>query len=184
MADKVAPVVQSESKEIALVERGDTGKGSELVNLDPSKGRVSYYSTLVANTPTDKVRIYRALTGDATPLSTVLNKVVDVENVILHTVDITDQLTGEVRMGIRIVLVAPNGVMYGCVSKGVKDSLAKLGVVYGPFPWTGGALVKPVQKGKAPKAFFSLEIPTDEEMGDYRKAKKLAEEKAAGGGKK
>lgn len=178
MADTTAVKPPVTETALVPVERGNTGAGAEHVNLDPNKGRVSHWTSMPQDTMTDKVRVYRALQGDAKPLDSFIGKVIEVENVVVHPVDLTDPITGEVKTGARIVLIAPNGTMVGCVSNGVFDSIKKLGATFGPLPWTDGMLVKPaIVKTRRGFRTYQLELPTTDEVTEYTSAKELAAKK-------
>jgi hypothetical protein len=148
------------------------------VELDPTKGRVGYYSSLKPTDNTSRSRLYNAMVGNAKPLEDAMGDIVLIEHIIATPVEIKDGLTGEIKPAVRTILVQPNGVMFGCVSEGIRNSIRKLAGVFSEPPWDGGLELKVLsQKAKVGRVYY-LERPTDAEIEAFHKKQKEADDKA------
>ena len=101
--------------------------------LDAEAMRVELFSSF----PKDDVnKVIKYMQGRATPLSEVIGKTLLIEHVLAHRVEMTDEETGEITLGDRIVLVTPKGDAYQAVSAGVRRSLQLIFHFKGVPPWT------------------------------------------------
>ena len=92
------------------------------------------YCSIHAESQEDRLDIYEAV-SNSMPLDDMVGKVVEVENVIIQPIEMTDNATGEVALRNRIVLITPNGDAYGCTSTGVETSMRNLFAIVGCPPW-------------------------------------------------
>ena len=100
--------------------------------LDPQAIAVDVWSSFPQG---DANRVIKYMQGKATPLSEVIGKQLLVEHVLAHRVEMTDEETGEITLGDRIVLVTPKGDAYQAVSAGVRRSLQLIMHFKGVPPW-------------------------------------------------
>ena len=66
------------------------------------------YCSIHADTQEDRLDIYEAVSNSLS-LDDMVGKVVEVENVIIQPVEMTDNATGEIMQRNRIVLITPQG---------------------------------------------------------------------------
>lgn len=103
------------------------------------------YCSIHADTQEDRLDIYEAVSNSES-LDDMVGKVVEVENVIIQPVEMTDNATGEVTLRNRIVLITPDGEAYGCTSTGVETSMRNLFAIVGCPPWTPAIAFEVVKK--------------------------------------
>ena len=103
------------------------------------------YCSIHAETQADRLDIYEAV-SNSLPLDDMVGKVVEVENVIIQPVEMTDNATGEQVMRNRIVLITPTGDAYGCTSTGVETSMRNLFAIVGCPPWNPAIAFDVVKK--------------------------------------
>ena len=103
------------------------------------------YCSIHAETQNDRLDIYEAV-SNSLPLDDMVGKVVEVENVIIQPVEMTDNATGEQTVRNRIVLITPKGDAYGCTSTGVETSMKNLFAIVGCPPWSPAIAFDVVKK--------------------------------------
>lgn len=106
---------------------------STITNDAPEFSR-GMFCSIHAETQADRLDIYEAV-SNSLPLDDMVGKVVEVENVIIQPVEMTDNATGEQTVRNRIVLITPKGDAYGCTSTGVETSMKNLFAIVGCPPW-------------------------------------------------
>lgn len=77
-------------------------------------------------------------TQTAQSIDALEEKPQEIENVILHDVEVVDTETGEITEAVRTVLITPKGEAFAAVSQGVINSLQMIcnPNVFGPPPWS------------------------------------------------
>lgn len=106
---------------------------STITNDAPEFSR-GMYCSIHAETQEDRLDIYEAVSNSLS-LDDMVGKAVEVENVIIQPVEMTDNATGEIMQRNRIVLITPKGDAYGCTSTGVETSMKNLFSIVGCPPW-------------------------------------------------
>lgn len=101
--------------------------------LDPNAFALDVWSSFPEARANDVIRYMQ---GRATPLSEMIGKTILVEHLLAHRVEMTDEETGEITLGDRIVLVTPKGDAYQAVSAGVRRSVQLIAHYKGLPPWT------------------------------------------------
>lgn len=115
------------------------------------------YCSIHAETQEDRLDIYEAVSNSLS-LDDMVGKVVEVENVIIQPVEMTDTATGEIMQRNRIVLITPKGDAYGCTSTGVETSMKNLFSIVGCPPWNPAIKFEVVKKqGRNGYKFTSLQ---------------------------
>ncbi len=117
---------------------------STITNDAPEFSR-GMYCSIHAETQADRLDIYEAV-SNSLPLDDMVGKVVEVENVIIQPVEMTDNATGEQTVRNRIVLITPKGDAYGCTSTGVETSMKNLFAIVGCPPWNPAIAFDVVKK--------------------------------------
>ena len=129
---------------------------STITNDAPEFSR-GMYCSIHAETQADRLDIYEAVSNSLS-LDDMVGKVVEVENVIIQPVEMTDTATGEIMQRNRIVLITPKGDAYGCTSTGVETSMKNLFSIVGCPPWNPAIKFEVVKKqGRNGYKFTSLQ---------------------------
>lgn len=115
------------------------------------------YSSISNQDQEAALEIYSAVSS-AQSLSDHLNEVIDVANIVLQPVEITDNQTGEIRQMIRSILITDKGEAFSASSDGVQTSLKNLFSIVGNPPWNPAIPLKAVQRqGRNGYKFLTLE---------------------------
>lgn len=113
-------------------------------------------SSISAETQEEKLAIYAAV-SDSEELKKMLNKVINVTDVIIQPVEVESEQTHEMEKANRIVLVDDKGKAYGCTSSGVETSLKNLFAIVGMAPWNPAIPLMPVEvRGRNGWDFITL----------------------------
>lgn len=122
------------------------------------RGQPQIYCSLQAETDAERGKLLAALTGRLPKLDTVINQHIAIKNVVVQPVELVSKASGEVIQATRIVLILADGTMLGCVSEGIRTSLAAIFQLWGPPPWTDPLkfTVKQTDTGDN-KRWYSLE---------------------------
>lgn len=98
-------------------------------------GHASYCS-VTAKTAEAKKAIFNAVNSPAEKLRDHINKTINLRHVFAEQCEFFDKETGDVKPGVRIVLMDDAGVSYGTCSNGIFTGLSKLFSIYGtPDTW-------------------------------------------------
>lgn len=87
-------------------------------------------------TPEQRKMVYNAMNNPTHKVSDFINKKIAVENVLIETVDLMDDETGEIDRVPRTVLITPKGESYTATSKGVFNSIKNAYKAFGAAPWS------------------------------------------------
>lgn len=109
-------------------------------------------------TPEQRKTVYNAMNNPTHKISDFINKTVEVENVLIESLDLLNDETGEVDRVPRIVLIDPAGESYVATSKGVFNSIKNAYTAFGAAPWNPPIKfkVKQVQVGRG--SMLTLEM--------------------------
>ena len=120
-----------------------------------------FYSSLAATNLLERAKLYNAISNPAHQTSDMIGETLLVTDIIVEVIDITDDLTGEVRQAPRVVLIDKGGETYQSVSVGVYNSITRLIQIVGEPTWPEGLPLKVRQIQKdATKRVITLEIDT------------------------
>ena len=100
-----------------------------------SGAALSYWSSLKPQTNGEKAILFQAIDGDCKSFNDLVGQQINVIHVVMRPATTTDDETGEVRDGTRIVLIDDKGQCYAGMSEGVLNSLRSLSMAFGPPPW-------------------------------------------------
>lgn len=116
------------------------------------------FSSVQAETQDEKLALYDAI-SNCEDLKKQVNKVINVENIVIQQVELENDETGEVSLANRIVLIDDKGKAFGCTSSGVETSVRNLIAVVGAAPWTPAIPLTPVMKqGRNGWEFMTLQL--------------------------
>lgn len=120
--------------DLAILDTTDaTALSTEIANL--ATGRAAFYSSLQGNDFATKVATVEAMTNSI-PIKENINKTISVANVIVQSVPMLDQATGELRDQPRIILLDADGTAYHAISGGLWRSVQNIiNIVGEPSTW-------------------------------------------------
>ena len=148
------------STEIAPIENSApvAGLGSELANL--TSGRVAGYSSIQGTDFTSRVAVVSAMNG-AVPVADNLGKTINLKDVVIQSVTLVNERTGELQEVPRITFIDDDGTAYSATSdvlyKDLKNFFAILGT---PNNWPAPLPVKVTKEKAKVGSFFTLSIVT------------------------
>lgn len=121
-----------------------------------ASGKQTVFSTLQGNDFDTKMQLLEAVTNSE-PLSENLNKRIDLVNVVIQAVEMTDEATGEIREVPRVILIDDKGTAFHAISQPIFRAVETiLGITGQPGTWPHALPIKVVKEGKAPRAYFTI----------------------------
>jgi hypothetical protein len=143
----------SESTEIVIA--GNNVR-SEIANL--SQGRTSVFSTISGEGFGPKAALLDAL-SNSVPVSENLNKHIELVNIVVESIDLVSEQTGELETQPRVILVDVEGTAYHAISGPVFRDVQRLLAVMGhPSSWPTPLGVKFVQGGQGTRKYFTIKL--------------------------
>lgn len=144
--------------ESAIAIRDDVANAADLIASFQNPDS-TVFSTLSGDTFEEKLAIVSSMTN-AKNLRDNLGKVIELVGWTAQTVDLTDEKTGEMSKGVRIVLMDAKGVAWACVSGGIAKSLSNLLAVLGePKGWPQPVKVRASEEqGKGMNRYLTLTL--------------------------
>jgi len=119
---------------------------------------LDFFSSLPSETDQDKKSLFNYI-NSPDGLEESIDKIIDVQDIIMQKVVLENEKTGEENQALRIILVTPKGEAYACVSSGVTQSVRMLFNIYGSPTWEKPIKLKAVKKnGKKGFKFTTLEL--------------------------
>lgn len=92
-------------------------------------------STYPMDSTEGRVAIFLALEDECQAAAERINTVLDVQHVVMHSIEITDEDTGETKPEVRTVVVCGDGSKVAFVSRQVCKFFARLTMLGRPGPW-------------------------------------------------
>lgn len=126
-----------------------------------SSSSTSSYCSLKAGTMREKAMLYNAMANPTHRLGDYINVVINVRDVFVELIELTDDLTGETTVAPRIVLIDTGNETFQAVSKGIYNSLSRLIQTFGEPTWEGGLPVKVKQISIGKNQLLTLEVDLD-----------------------
>jgi hypothetical protein len=144
----------TESTEIATV--SPSTLNSEIANL--SQGNLSVFSTLTGNDFDTKVALMNAL-SNSVPVSENLKATIPLVNVVVESVDMADEGTGEIKAQPRIILIAADGTAYHAISgPAFRDVKRLLAIMGHPSTWPAPLPIHVAQEGQGTRKYFTVKL--------------------------
>lgn len=127
--------------------------------IDELKGEVTtMYCSIVPQDDKDKARIFNAINNTDERIADHKNEVINVTDVIAHTVEMADE-QGNVIPQTRVILIDDNGKTYGATSTGMMSALKMIFPIVGMPPYAKPLPLKIVEKtGRRGYRFLSVAI--------------------------
>jgi hypothetical protein len=145
------------TKEIATVEPTTVeGLAAELVSLN--KGSVPVFSTITGTDFASRVAVVNAMTN-ASPLADQIGKPFKLKDVVIQSITMPNERTGEIQAVPRITLITQEGHAFHAISDVVYTDLKNIFAIIGhPSTWPDALpVVAEKVKGKV-GSFFTLRI--------------------------
>ena len=108
---------------------------NKLANVNNEIEIAGIYFSMNAEDPESKKVLYRAMQAADKQVGDCINETIELKDVYIAKTDIVDKETGEVGRVHYVVLISADGTSYGCVSKGIYNSLQHLMAVFGEPTW-------------------------------------------------
>lgn len=102
-----------------------------LAQITESQG---FYSSLALDTRAQKLTMLRAI-NNSVPLVDKVGSEVAIADVVMQTVQIANEQTGEIEGSVRITIVDPDGNAFHATSKGLAQSLRQVFNLFGEPSW-------------------------------------------------
>ena len=153
----------------SLTVAGDNGPAAlNVFGPDGSVPQLELYSSIPF--ASNRARVLSIIQGgdddESRSLKDAVNIPLRITDIVAHSVEMADTITGEVIEGVRIVLVDADGTLYSCVSKGIQKSVQLIMAAYGMPPWSGGLrLVAKLVQTRLGRTTMKL-VPLPEESSD------------------
>lgn len=145
-----------EKQEMVPVDR--VGKLTAWSPVSPIPDGDSYWTSLPMDTEQQRAAAIRYRRKTERASDDVLGAELQLTDLYIHMVTITDEESGEINEAVRVVLISPDRTATQFVSGGVYKSLKDIVSVFGVPPWSPPIIVKvAVQKAKKVGKFFYLE---------------------------
>lgn len=133
---------QIETTAVALAVNENT-----LLSEETSK---QYYS-LQPTTQKEAVDLYNAINNPTARIADMINMEIEIEHILIETVELANERTGEVEEVPRTVFIEPSGKSYVAVSYGIFNSTKRIVKMFGePQTWEKPlkVMVKQIKKGE------------------------------------
>ena len=118
----------------------------------------SYFSVNPV-TQEEKIAVFNAINNPDERLADHINETIEMRNLIIEMVDLTNESTGEIEACPRIIIIDNSGKTFQAVSVGVFSALKKIIAIFGePKTWESFILVKVKQVTRGERKMLTLEI--------------------------
>ncbi|HDR7311487.1 TPA: hypothetical protein QCX08_003995 [Bacillus cytotoxicus] len=104
-----------------------------------------------------QIKIYNAVSDADNSLQDHVGEVIEITDMVAHTITLEDEVTKEDVEALRVVLIAKDGTAYHAISQGVVSSLQRIIAIVGQAPWNPSLKVVPVEK-KTRKGYRTLTL--------------------------
>jgi hypothetical protein len=144
-------ISMSESTEVAVVNEADSA-------VQALGTGAAFYSSIKGTDFTSRVAVAKAMTTSK-PIDENLDKVINLRNIIVQPVTLTNPNTGEQDNVLRTVLLDDKMNAFHATSKGIDTAVRNiLGVIGDPSTWDGPVPIKVVKVRAAVGSYFSVEF--------------------------
>lgn len=150
-------------------------ENSELVSIDSTApdntvatqiaamraGNIGIYAGVSPTSFGERVALMKAVSGSA-PVAENLNKVMNATNVIIQTLEMADETTGEMGQVPRITIVTAEGESFSAISGVLLRDVTLLFAVMGePASWPTPVPLVITKEGTGNRKYFKLEVAED-----------------------
>lgn len=89
------------------------------------------YISFNLETPTQRIAAYNAINNPDAKISAMINKTIDLVDVVMVPVTLVSEETGEMEGAMRSILVDADGTTYTATATGIFNSLKNIYLIYG-----------------------------------------------------
>ena len=153
--------MSTEIAEIASIDSTEPGNTVAAQIAAMRAGNIGIYTGVTPTSFADRVALMKAVSGSE-PVSENLNKVMNTTNVIIQTLEMADETTGELGQVPRITFVTEDGKSFSAIS-GVllRDTTLLFAVMGEPASWPTPVPLTITKEGTGNRKYFKLEIVED-----------------------
>lgn len=121
-------------------------------------GNIGIYTGVQPVSFSDRVSMMKAVSGSE-PVAENLNKVMNAVNIIIQTLEMADETTGELGQVPRITIVTDEGKSFSAISSVLLRDVTLLFAVMGePRDWPGAVPMVITREGTGNRKYFKLEV--------------------------
>ena len=102
-------------------------QNSSLTDINETQSMCSF----TVETVEDKKKLFKVATAPDHNVAEYIGKSIKIEDVYAEVVHMTNQETGEVTDGIRMVIIDDKGESYQCVSSGMWNAFTRMRAIFG-----------------------------------------------------
>jgi len=129
---------------------------NEIANM--SRGQLGLFSTITGDSFEAKAALLTAL-SNSEPISENLKATIRLANVVVESVDMADEATGEIKAQPRIVLIDAEGKAFHAISGPAYRDVKRLLAVMGhPQTWGSPLPIHVVQEGQGTRKYFTVKL--------------------------
>lgn len=140
--------------ELVAVEFSGHSVGAEISNI--TTGDTSFYSSIKGNDMDTNLAVLEAM-SNAVSLRDHLKEPINLVNILIQEVQLTDDKTGEIQLAPRTTLIAEDGTAYSATSVGIFQSMRQLLKLAGePSTWPKPYPIYAVEEGVAPRRYTTI----------------------------
>lgn len=93
------------------------------------------FCSFTAETNSDKAKLYNALSNPEVKISDHIGNKIEMRDVIIETIEITDKKTGETKNVPRVIIIDRDGHSYVATSNGIYNAIMRIFALYGEPTW-------------------------------------------------
>lgn len=121
-----------------------------------AEGKQTVFSTIDGTDFASKLAVLDATTNSLA-LSENLGKRINLANIVVQAIEMTDEDTGELATVPRTILIDADGTAYHAISKGVFRAVENIiGIVGAPKTWPNPLPVVVAQEGTGTRKYFTI----------------------------
>ena len=129
---------------------------NELSNMN--RGELGMFSTIIGDSFEAKVELLNAL-SNSEPISENLKTTIFLTNVVVESVDMADETSGEIKAQPRIILIDKDGKAFHAISgPAYRDVKRLLAVMKHPQTWNAPLPIHVVQEGQGTRKYFTVKL--------------------------
>jgi len=125
---------------------------------------VKSWTSLTMSNHKEKAMVFNAVSNPDFQLIDFVGQPIPVVHIYAQSEEFTEEETGEIKEGTRVILFDPEGKAYSCVSGGIKRSLTTLFATFGVPPFLPPLVVIPAlvkSKDNAMRKILKLNVAVD-----------------------
>ena len=123
------------------------------------ESKAEMYSSFKPTSEDEEKAFFNAINSTENQISDEINEIIEVRDVYVEIVNLTDEETGEITQAPRIVLIDTKLKGHGCVSSGIFSACKKLFAIKGlPDTWKAPVKLKILSLNKGKKRILTFTL--------------------------